>query len=148
MKCPRLGVRRVLNKNVSAFHFLKIFLWERIYCVVFFYLFCLINNSYFYMQALNLMTFLDHTSKCHELFSQKGRGRLFFILGPDNLTCYIVIKEFSCFQLIEQMNTIICCLFPQEYLVEKYSVKKFPSIILVHRRGTFQELSRYKFFHH
>ena len=98
------------------------------------------------MQALNLMTFLDHTSKCHELFSQKGRG-FFFILEPDNLTCYILIKEFSCFRLIEQMNTI-CCLFSQEYLVEKYSVKKFPSIILVHRRGTFQELSRYKFFHH
>jgi len=27
------------------------------------------------------------------------------------------------------------------FLVEKYSVKKFPSVILLHRRGTFQELS-------
>lgn len=31
MKCPRVGVRRVLNKNVSALHFLKIFVQERIY---------------------------------------------------------------------------------------------------------------------
>lgn len=28
-----------------------------------------------------------------------------------------------------------------KYLVEKYSVKKFPSVILLHRKGTFQELS-------
>ncbi|XP_067056320.1 sulfhydryl oxidase 1-like [Acropora muricata] len=34
-----------------------------------------------------------------------------------------------------------------EYLVEKYSVKKFPSIILVHRRGTFQELSSHEKTH-
>lgn len=29
----------------------------------------------------------------------------------------------------------------QKIMVEKYSVKKFPSVIVIHRRGTFQELS-------
>ena len=37
---------------------------------------------------------------------------------------------------------IIRTLVLQKFLVEKYSVTKFPTVIVVHRRGSFQELSQ------
>lgn len=89
--------------------------------------------------------FFDWISNWHEFFKpitkySNAKPKKMLIIFDTQEKTALSRNQVIC--LTAAMELIIFNLVSQKFLVEKYSVKKFPSVIVIHRRGTFQELSQ------